>query len=52
MLYVVPDHDLTVVMTSDANPRRTTITHRDDLHQLLGSIITALSGDDKAASRS
>jgi len=43
MLYIVPDLGLTVVMTSDENSPSASSGHRDDLHDLLGSIIEAVS---------
>jgi CubicO group peptidase (beta-lactamase class C family) len=43
MLYIVPSLGLTVVMTSDENPRATTIADRDNLHDLLAKIIAAVS---------
>jgi CubicO group peptidase (beta-lactamase class C family) len=43
MLYIVPSLDLTVVTTSDENPRATTIADRDNLHVLLAKIIAAVS---------
>src|SRR5262245_66603267 len=45
MLYVVPELELTVVMTSDdANPAGRT-GYRDDLHRLMASIIAVVAGD-------
>jgi CubicO group peptidase (beta-lactamase class C family) len=43
MLYIVPNLELTVVMTSDETPRATTIADRDNLHALLAKIIAAMS---------
>jgi hypothetical protein len=40
MLYVVPRLGLTVVMTSDDSASAARSGHRNDLHQLLGRIIT------------
>jgi len=42
MLYIVPNLDLTVVMTSDESPRATTIADRDNLHVLLAKIMAAV----------
>lgn len=42
MLYIVPDLELTVVMTSDENSPSGRTGHRDDLHHLLGEIIEAV----------
>ncbi|MFN3765726.1 MAG: serine hydrolase domain-containing protein [Aliihoeflea sp.] len=39
MLYIVPELDLTVVMTSDATSPSARSGHRNDLHALLGQII-------------
>lgn len=39
MLYIVPELDLTVVMTSDASSPSTNTGHREALHDLLGEII-------------
>ena len=45
MLYIVPELDLTVVMTSDdANPAGRT-GYRETLHQLMGGIIGAIDSD-------
>jgi CubicO group peptidase (beta-lactamase class C family) len=45
MLYIVPELELTVVMTSDdANPAGRT-GYRDDLHELMASIIAAVADD-------
>jgi hypothetical protein len=42
MLYVVPELELTVVMTSDdASPAGRT-GYRDDLHRIMASIIAAM----------
>jgi CubicO group peptidase (beta-lactamase class C family) len=54
MLYVVPDLELTVVMTSDEGRASARTGHRDSLHTLLGRIVDALeqppagSGHDAA----
>ncbi|WP_086470817.1 serine hydrolase domain-containing protein [Devosia lucknowensis] len=45
MLYVVPDLNLTVVMTSDENAPSAGNGHRDALHRLLGEIITDVRAD-------
>lgn len=42
MLYVVPRLNLTVVMTSDASTASGRTGHRNDLHRLLGGIITEI----------
>jgi CubicO group peptidase (beta-lactamase class C family) len=42
MLYIVPDLELTVVMTSDENSPSGRTGHRDNLHHLLGEIIEAV----------
>lgn len=42
MLYVVPRLNLTVVMTSDASTASARTGHRNDLHRLLGGIITEI----------
>lgn len=45
MLYIVPELELTVVMTSDdANPAGRT-GYRDELHELMASIIAAVADD-------
>ncbi|WP_417581721.1 serine hydrolase domain-containing protein [Pelagibacterium sp.] len=41
MLYIVPDLDLTVVMTSDPNSPSSGNGHRDSLHDLLADIVVA-----------
>lgn len=41
MLYIVPELDLTVVMTSDEASPSARSGHRNDLHDLLGEIIEA-----------
>ncbi|GGE30148.1 6-aminohexanoate-dimer hydrolase [Agaricicola taiwanensis] len=47
MVYVVPDLNLTVVMTSDAEPRPARDRHIEDLHALLAdAIIPAVSDGD------
>ena len=46
MLYIVPHLDLTVVMTSDENSPSASTGHRDDLHDLLGQIISAVRQAD------
>lgn len=43
MLYVVPRLGLTVVMTSDHSASAARSGHRDNLHRLLGSIITTVT---------
>jgi CubicO group peptidase (beta-lactamase class C family) len=43
MLYIVPRLGLTVVMTSDHSTSAARSGHRDDLHQLLGRIITTVT---------
>lgn len=45
MLYIVPALDLTVVMTSDETIGAAHTGHRDDLHDLLAEIITAIQTD-------
>lgn len=48
MLYIVPELELTVVMTSDeANPSARS-GHRDDVHALMGDIIRAVEGEEPA----
>lgn len=49
MLYIVPELDLTVVMTSDPNSPSGGNGHRDRLHGLLADIIEALLPVDSAA---
>jgi CubicO group peptidase (beta-lactamase class C family) len=44
MLYIVPELDLTVVMTSDEASPSARSGHRNDLHDLLGEIIEAARG--------
>lgn len=44
MLYVVPRLALSVAMTSDATPRSTTISDRDNLHDLMGKIVEGAKG--------
>lgn len=45
MLYVVPDAELTVVMTSDAASPSARTGHRDALHALLGEIIASVEAE-------
>lgn len=45
MLYIVPDLGLTVAMTSLPDDPSARSGHRDDLHELLGEIISAVGGD-------
>ncbi|MDY6948088.1 MAG: serine hydrolase [Pseudomonadota bacterium] len=48
MLYIVPRLGLTVVMTSDHSTSAARSGHRDDLHELLGRIITAVTRTQSA----
>jgi CubicO group peptidase (beta-lactamase class C family) len=48
MLYVVPDLDLTVVMTSSQDASSARSGHRDDLHALLARIIGAVEAEGTA----
>ncbi|MGB3387674.1 MAG: serine hydrolase [Pseudaminobacter sp.] len=45
MVYIVPRLDLTVVMTSDESASAARTGHRDDLHELLGEIISVVRSD-------
>lgn len=51
MLYIVPELDLTVVMTSDDDQSAARNGHRNDLHRLMEEIIRAVSGERAAESR-
>jgi CubicO group peptidase (beta-lactamase class C family) len=42
MIYVVPELELTVAMTSDENAPAGRSGHRNDLHALMGEIISAV----------
>ena len=44
MLYIVPELELTVVMTSDESESAARSGHRDDLHRLMEEIILAVAG--------
>lgn len=50
MLYILPELDLTVVMTSDPTQRSAGTGHRDDLRALLGDIVAAIGERDQARS--
>jgi CubicO group peptidase (beta-lactamase class C family) len=47
MLYIAPELDLTVVMTSDETRSAARTGHRNDLHRLMTDIILALRETDE-----
>lgn len=49
MLYVVPSLDLTVVMTSDAGSPSARNGRRDELHDLLDAVVSAVKAERDAA---
>lgn len=52
MLYIVPNLELSVVMTSDENSPAASTGHRDNLEDLLAEIIAAVRDDDSGQAES